>query len=961
MAHARTYADRFGLSPNDIKKLSDWLKSQGFIINEASRDRTWIAFSGNAEQIEKAFLTQIHTFSVNGEKHFANTTPLSIPASLSGIVTGVRGLNDFRPKAHAKVAKSNYTFGSIGNEYLAPGDLATMYDLGALYTAGIDGTGQTLAVIGQTDVYLADLANFRSGFGLSAISCPTYPNGTISSCDTSNFKYVVYGTDPGIVNFSYGDDLVEADIDLEWSGAIAKKAKIIYVNAPETALGVWDAWHYAISNNVAPVITMSYGYCELSEAHNGFLAADEAALQQAGLQGITFLNSSGDSGAAECDFQTNLATGGIAVSYPASSPSVTGVGGSLIPYTDYTAAFWNAGNGTDGGSLIAYDPNETAWNDAQEIGAFCTANPSNSFCVNNGVDNWKTAQTVIGLLAAGGGVSNCVTASNTDVCQAGFAQPSYQSSLSISGQTAGRFSPDVSLLASVYWPGYIVCTAGNELGGPDSTSSCDPGGAQGIINNLTNFGFSFGGTSISTPVFAGIVTLLNHYLVTNGFQSSPGLGNINPALYQMAAFSQDAFHQLKTGSNGAYCQPGTPSTQPAALQCPAGGFLGFDAANSDAATGYNLVNGLGSVDGTNLAAAWGNLLTPLTNFTITPSANQVYEQQSVTFTVNALQGSASGVAAYFDNGSSTSLGTGAVSGGTGTFSTTALTVGTNSVSATYTGNYATTTTSAPAVVTVLAPDFSMSGGGTVTLLSGQTATYTVTVTPTSTPKFTSAVALSCTGVPDATVGCTLSPSSIGATAGATDVTVTVTTSGPNPNTVRSQKSQRRADNRMPWLPLAFPLAGVVMVGITGRKLSKYSVVGSLCLALVLLGFLVACGSSSHPITVAVSGPASVFPNHSGWPTQTAKFSATLTNDSGNKGVTWTASAGTIDSTGLLTAPEVGSASPITVTATSVADTSKTGTGSIALKPTTQLGTYTISVNAVEGSTQRSQDVALTVQ
>src|SRR5665811_891954 len=127
-----------------------------------------------------------------------------------------------------------------------------------------------------------------------------------------------------------------------------------------------------------------------------------------------------------------------------------------------------------------------------------------------------------------------------------------------------------------------------------------------------------GGTSASAPVFAGILTLLNQYVVTNGFQGTPGLGNANPNLYQIATYNQTAFHQLTTGDNRVYCKPGTPLIQPTALQCPAAvppatqGVFGYQASNADTATGYNLVTGLGSVDANNLATAWGELLTAST-------------------------------------------------------------------------------------------------------------------------------------------------------------------------------------------------------------------------------------------------------------------------------------------------------------------------------------------------------------
>src|SRR5947209_3563440 len=92
------YADRFGLSQGDARKIAEWLHSKGFKIERVARGRNWIAFSGNALQIQSAFQTEIHRYNVLGEPHFANSTAPAIPAGLRGIVTGLRGLHDFHPK-----------------------------------------------------------------------------------------------------------------------------------------------------------------------------------------------------------------------------------------------------------------------------------------------------------------------------------------------------------------------------------------------------------------------------------------------------------------------------------------------------------------------------------------------------------------------------------------------------------------------------------------------------------------------------------------------------------------------------------------------------------------------------------------------------------------------------------------------------------------------------------------------
>jgi subtilase family serine protease len=983
------YADRFGLSSNDTKKITAWLQSQGFSINNVARGRNWIAFSGTAAQVENAFQTKLHNFNVDGEMHFANTTAPAIPAALSGIVAGLRGLNDFRAqpmilrKGAAKRGSRPFYYDPnfLVPQFLAPGDITTIYDVGLLYAAGIDGAGQKLAVMGRTDVYLADLNAFRSAFGLTAINCTPDVNGLITtSCNTSNFHYVLNGPDPGVNPFPV-DDLPEADLDLEWSGATAFNAQIIYVNSGGTAGDVFDAYYYTIDNDLAPVITMSYGFCELDD--EGFVAADEAELTKGNTEGITFMNSSGDTGAAGCDPNNTdqnglLATGGLAVGYPASSREVTGVGGTMIPLSEYNSTYWDTSNGFDGGSALSYIP-ENGWNEDVEYAAFCVANPGSC---DPSITNQQTAQAVIGMSSTGGGASNCATTNGSGVCTGGFSQPTWQQGLAIPGQTtAVRFSPDVSLLASPSFPGYIFCTPVFEfVGGISTVSSC----ASGIANALDNGVYisAVGGTSVSSPVFAGIVTLLNQYLVQNGFQGTPGLGNANPALYQIATYNQSAFQQVTTGSNTVYCSPGTPAGQPAALRCPAAvapateGVFGYQASNADSATGYNLVTGLGSVDANNLATAWGELLTASTT-SLSPSAANIIQGQNETLTITVTPSSASGVVNLYDNGSTTAFGTATISGGTGTFSTTALPLGTNSIVGKYTGTNASSTSSA-VIVNVAAPTFTWATSSTShTVLAGQTTlAYDFTATPTGSATFTSAVQFSCpTGLPDTTAVCVFSPPSIAATAGATPVSMTITTKGPNTGT--GTLLRHRADNRSPWLPLTLPIAGVVMLGLVGRRLSKRSAIGLLCVSLALLGFMVACGGgSSTPappppvsVTVTPSTTAQIYANEAGnaWPTSATQqqFSAVV-NNSTNQTVTWAVTGGsangTIDATGLYTAPAtVPNPATVTVTATAAADATKLGSGHVAVQTPTGLGTFTVTVTATEGLTAHSQQVTLIVQ
>ena len=630
------YGERFGLSQNDLNKITTWLKAQGFTVLSVGGGRNSIVFSGTAAQVETAFQTQIHHYNVGGEMHLANSTPARVPAAFSGLITGVRGLNDFRPKPMGvrRRPRPEYYDSDFNFNFLAPGDLKTIYDLKPFYDAGIDGTGQKLAIAGQTDILLADLNDFFNAFGLPAISGCTVttsgvPTGVITACSSGgNFSYVVVGTDPGV---PFAGDLSESDLDIEMARAVARGAQIVFITAPSATGSVFDALAAGINPPVgpplAPVITFSYGDCEAL-----FGPSLETELQQANAEGVTVLNSTGDTSSAGCDGFTNsttppnLATGGLAVSYPASSPEVTGVGGTAVPFLDLTTnagTYWatsTAGNGSDGGSALGPVPEE-AWNDLTEFAAYCAANTSNTFCTQGGstpVSGWVpitsplTAQEDLGIDGGGGGASNCFTKTTGGLCQAGFPQPTWQQGLKVTGAPAGvRYVPDVSLLSTPNWPGYIFCTPIEELVNFDPTniyindfnSSCQNGIAAAVLGVSTTSVDTtippslIGGTSTAAPAFAGMVTLLNQY-----FQgTSPGgLGNINPMLYKLAAVpSNKAFHQITdSGSNNVVaCVGGTPSGQPASLQCPgtAGSVqsMGFQASNFDSTTGYNLVTGLG--------------------------------------------------------------------------------------------------------------------------------------------------------------------------------------------------------------------------------------------------------------------------------------------------------------------------------------------------------------------------------
>jgi subtilase family serine protease len=525
-----TYAERFGTTAADLDKVAAWLRSQGFTVQYTARGREFISFSGTAGQVQAALHTEIHRYRVGAETHFANATDLSLPVAIAPMVAGVLGLNDFHPKAPRKQALPNYN-ASDGTHYLAPDDLATIYNLTPMYGYGYLGAGQSIAIVGQSDIDPTDIATFRSTFGLPPTAIQMVPTGTY----------------PGIT----GDE-VEADLDLEWSGALARFATLIYVYSDDADYSAY----YAIDNNLAPVLSESYGLCEYVVASNRMgLTGYQVEAQKGNALGITWLASSGDSGAAGCDYDVAMATQGLGVSLPASVPEITGVGGT--EFVEGNLTYWNASNTANDGSALSYIP-ETAWNDT-------------------------LANVALGgtIGASGGGLSSV------------YPKPAWQTGPGVPHDGV-RDVPDVSLAASDAHDPYIVFSEGAAFG--------------------------VGGTSAAAPSFAGMIAVLNQYLVQNRVQSKAGLGNINPKLYGLAAGGASGiFHDVTIGNNVVPCQMGTAN-------CASGSF-GYGAG-----VGYDLVTGLGSVNAYNLITAWGGIPVSSTTTTLTASPATILASGSTVLT-----------------------------------------------------------------------------------------------------------------------------------------------------------------------------------------------------------------------------------------------------------------------------------------------------------------------------------------
>ena len=528
------FADRFGLSSADTAKVSAWLRSQGLTVHDVARGRHWITFSGSAERTGRAFHTEFHHFKT----HFANTVAPSVPAALASIVSGISGFDDYGLQPLYIRAPETPAFNSGSNHFLAPDDIATIYDIAPLYTAGIDGTGQKIVVVGQTAIDVTDIRAFRTRFNLPA----------------SDPQVVLVGTDPG----TSPNDLPEADLDIEWSGAVARGAAIVYVYSRSASMSA----QYAVDQKLAPVISMSYGTCELLNT-----PVFRSVAQQANAEGITWMAASGDWGAASCDdtAPTPQASRGATQFYPSTIPEITAVGGT--EFNEGTGSYWNAGNNANSASALSYIP-ERVWNDAA-------------------LENRLTG--------GGGGPSGL------------FTKPAWQTGPGVPADGA-RDVPDVALTASADHDGYEVYTSG----------------AFHII----------GGTSVATPVFAGIVALLNQYQASHGVQG--GQGNINPTLYRMAQSTTDVFHDVTTGDNMVPCEQISPNC--------VNGYVGFPAG-----PGYDLATGLGSVDANNLIHEWKNATATTTTLAAAPATVNIGDIVQLTAAVAAGTGKPTGSVTFLAN------------------------------------------------------------------------------------------------------------------------------------------------------------------------------------------------------------------------------------------------------------------------------------------------------------------------
>jgi hypothetical protein len=495
------FASQFGPSPAEVAQVSSALRNLGLTVGQPLEGSVLLPVSGSVAAVESAFGTTLQSVQAPGEEPaLVNTSAPSIPASLSGLVTGVAGLNGLDQEHNMlKVAPGQAVpapAGAPGNQTPAaaapsagpeqghaaqahaqtpqacnfasataaqhPGaytstTMANIFGLSQMFGEGRTGLGQTIAVVEFEQYLSSDFTTFQSCYGL-----------------TNSIRNVaINGGSGGPASGLDG----EAALDVEFAAVNAPSASLVVYEAPNTNdADALDLFQRIASDDSAQVVTTSWGNCEQIVGTSD-VNAENGIFSQMAAQGQTMLAASGDSGSEDC-FPDNPADTGLAVDDPGSQPTVVSVGATSIA------------NGSAS--------QQTVWNDCQGLGSNCALNKSNVGATGGGYSiDWprNPGQPP----ASGSGTNACGNGSNC------------------------RSVPDLA------FPG-------------------DPQ-AGALVSYWRGGWTAFGGTSIDAPTTAG-------YLSDTNQGCAVKVGRVGPALYESTNGSD--FTDITSGNNDfTNSQPGS--------------------------------------------------------------------------------------------------------------------------------------------------------------------------------------------------------------------------------------------------------------------------------------------------------------------------------------------------------------------------------------------------------------------
>jgi len=355
---ASAFRARFSPTSSDVAAVRSWLSGSGLRVGAIPASRLWVAASGRARDVERALGTTLGMYRAGQTLRRAPSSDPLVPAALSGIVRGFVGLSDVRmqvgigtrlPKPPA--FKAGRPCSAYWGEKMAddkppaygatapytvcgyePDQIRSAYGMSDAIAAGIDGTGQTVAVIDAfaSPTIERDLRKYSARHGLPAADLTQYNAPVTPGSDIEN-QQGWWG---------------EETLDLESIHGLAPGATLVYLGARDNSgRGLLERFEFAVDGELAQIISNSYGTVGEKIAPSGF-AAWEAVFQQAAAMGIGSYFSSGDCGDNKDPDGLCGGAGYITTDYSASSPWVTSVGGTSLGVGDQGQYLFETGWGT---------------------------------------------------------------------------------------------------------------------------------------------------------------------------------------------------------------------------------------------------------------------------------------------------------------------------------------------------------------------------------------------------------------------------------------------------------------------------------------------------------------------------------------------------------------------------------------------------------------------------------------
>ncbi len=536
----------FSPKAEDVMIVQNALTALGFKVKNVPASGLFVQASGTVGQIKEAFHVSQNLYSYQGKILRSHSEEPSLPASISGLVTYIAGLDDSRfliRPAHIqgpRIANSlitsadspSFPCSEYWGEHVFQLDTPSPFPYGSYLPSYLCGytPQQVRAAYGSDKVS-------ENGRGVRVAIADLYASPTIVAdvnrysanhdlppLSYDNFVQIV---PPGVNKVPKGAPcgppsgwFGEETLDITAVHSMAPDAFIFYVGgacdqADEPDLGVAvEPIYEIIDTRLADIVSNSWSYNGEADVPPGQLKSDNAEFMQAAAQGMSVLFASGDDGDLT---RQGFAFGGpnaiASGSWPATSPYVTAMGGTTLLLKDASG-----------------DKSEFGWATYQSI--FTTPPVLNSAGTVVTEQGWGP---FVWGWGSGGGPSLVMLEPwyQKKVVPRIFATQTYLSGgAPVPLDPPRRVTPDLAMLADVE-TGLLVGET-YTIFTPPADPGCIP-----LSKTKEYCEYKFGGTSLATPLFAGVLALVNQHRFSNG---AGAVGFVNPALYrlQVGEISSDA-------------------------------------------------------------------------------------------------------------------------------------------------------------------------------------------------------------------------------------------------------------------------------------------------------------------------------------------------------------------------------------------------------------------------------------